>query len=276
MKWMLSWFIIWQNELEKSDLDSTAVFDYLLKKNYFRAGLELVCEHCKLENWLSLKNIDDQCVCEYCGGQNQTSIHLKNRGDWKFRKSGLFAKDNHQEGAIPVLLTLLTLQRVTDRSDLIHTTALELKGAGINCETDLFVMQEKRSDALEIGIGECKSEGGKISKDDCDKLKATAIKLREIKPGTEVYIIFSKTSDSFLSEEIALFKELYKEVRPVLFTNRELELYHPYWLEDGEIERDVPERYPHSLSDLSRNSFARYLKDKDPEVEASEKPKSSD
>jgi hypothetical protein len=244
---------------EKPDLDSTSVFDYLLKKNYFRAGLELVCEHCKLDNWLSLKNIDDQWACEYCGGMNQTSIHLKNRGDWKFRKSGLFAKDNHQEGAIPVLLTLLTLSRVIDRSDLTYTTALELRGAGINCETDLFVMQENRRDALEIGIGECKSEGGKITKDDCDKLKTAATKLRGLRSDTEVYIIFSKTSDNFLSEEIELFKELSKNERLVLFTNRELELYHPYWLEGGEIEKDVPERYPHSLSDLNRNSHARYL-----------------
>jgi hypothetical protein len=45
-----------------------------------------------------------------------------------------------------------------------------------------------------------------------------------------------------------------------LFTNRELELYHPYWLENGEIEDDIVEKYPHSLADLSRNSHARYLR----------------
>ncbi len=265
--------IINENEFEKqkrlyieartnSELDSNAVFDYLLKKNYFRAGLELICDHCKIVNWLSLKNIDDYWSCEYCGGQNQTSPQLKHKGDWKFRKSGLFAKDNHQEGAIPVLLTLLTIKRVSDLSDFIYTTALELKGEDIKCETDLFVMQEGTFEGFEMCIGECKSEGGIITKDDCDKLKRVANNLSSIKRNAKVYITFSKTSDNFLSDEINLFKELSKEMNLILFTNRELELYPPYWLDSGEIESDIPEKYPHSLNDLFRNSYARYIKEK--------------
>lgn len=247
---------------DKSNLDSNDVFNYLLKKEYFRAGLELTCEHCKLENWLTLKAIDDQWLCEYCGGTNQTSGHLNNKGDWKFRKSGLFSKGNHQEGAIPVLLTLLTLKRIANHSNFNYTTALKLNGEGINCETDLFVMQEKYSNDFEMGIGECKSDGGVITKDDCDKLKAVAKKLACLKEDAKVYIIFSKTADAFLAEEIKLFKELSKEVNLVLFTNKELELYHPYWLDNGEIEKDIPERYPHSLAELSRNSYTRYLEEK--------------
>lgn len=244
----------------KSELDSNAVFDYLLKNNYFRAGLELICDHCKIVNWLSLKNIDDNWSCEYCGGQNQTSPHLKHKGDWKFRKSGLFAKDNHQEGAIPVLLTLLTIKRVSDHSDFIYITALELKGDDIKCETDLFVMQDRGFEGLEMCIGECKSEGGIITEDDCEKLRKVAIKLSSIKNDARVHLIFSKTSDDFLPNEITLFKKLSKEMKLILFTNRELELYHPYWLDNGDIESDVPEKYPHSFNDLSRNSYARYLK----------------
>lgn len=260
-----------ENEFEKhkrlyiesrtnSELDSSSVFDYLLKNNYFRAGLELGCDHCKIVNWLSLKNIDDNWSCEYCGGQNQTSIHLKHKGDWKFRKSGLFAKDNHQEGAIPVLLTLLTFKRISDHSDFIYTTALELNGEDIKCETDIFVMQETVFEGLEMCIGECKSEGGIITEDDCNKLKKAAKKLSTIKNNAKVYIVFSKTMDAFLPEELTLFKELSREMKLILFTNRELELYHPYWLENGEIEADIPEKYPHSFNDLSRNSQSRYLK----------------
>jgi hypothetical protein len=245
---------------DNPELDSNAVFDYLLKNNYFRAGLELICDHCKLVNWLSLKNIDDSWSCEYCGGQNQTSPHLKHKGDWKFRKSGLFAKDNHQEGAIPVLLTLLTIKRISDHSDFIYTTALELQGKDIKCETDLFVMQEKVFEGFEMCIGECKNEGGIITKDDCDKLKKVAKRLSSIKANAKVYIIFSKTSNNFLPDEIALFKEFSKEINLILFTNRELELYHPYWLESGEVESDIPEKFPHSFNELSRNSHSRYLK----------------
>lgn len=245
---------------EKPKLDSSAVFDYLLKKDFFRAGLELICNQCKLENWLTLKSINDFWTCEYCGSQNRTSSQLKTRGDWKFRKSGLFAKDNHQEGTIPVLLTLLAIKRIADHSNFIYSTALKLDGEDINCETDLSIIQYNRSDKIEIAIGECKSEGGVITQDDCNKLKNVAKKLSSsglIKP----YIIFSKTNDIFLPEEITLFKELAKEEELILLTNKELEPYHIYWLEGGGIEKDVPEKYPHCFSDLVRNSFARYLKD---------------
>lgn len=240
------------------ELDSNAVFDYLLKKDFFRAGLELTCGQCKLENWLTLKSIDDFWTCEYCGGQNKTSIHLKTRGDWKFRKSGLFAKDNHQEGAIPVLLTLLTIKRIADRSNFTYSTALKLDGEGIGCETDLCIIQYGRRDNMEIAIGECKSEGGIITQDNCNKLKQVVKKL-SLDNKIDACVIFSKTSDAFLPEEIALFKELAKEVKLILLTNKELEPYHIYWLEGGGIE-DVPEKYPLSFSDLVRNSFARYLK----------------
>ena len=242
------------------ELDSNQVFDYLLKKDFFRAGLELVCNQCKLKNWLSLKNVDDTWICEYCGSNDAISTHLKNRGDWRFRKSGLFAKDNHQEGAIPVLLTLLTMKRVLDRDHFSYTTALKLNGEKINCESDFCVMEGHRSDALNIAIGECKSEGGSITKQDCENLKGVALKLAEIHFKGEVYITFVKTADSFTSDEITLFKELNKEVRLILFTNKELELYEPYWLANGEIEKDVPEKYPNSMDDLATNSFARYLK----------------
>lgn len=246
---------------ETTELDSNSVFDYLLKKDYFRAGLELTCEQCRLKNWLTLKSIDDFWMCEYCGGQNQTSTHLKTRGDWKFRKSGLFAKDNHQEGAIPVLLTLLAIKRIADHSNFTYSMALELSGEGLGCETDLCIVQYDRKDKMEIAIGECKSERGVITQDDCNKLKEVAKKLTS-NGRIETFIIFSKTSDAFLAEEVVLFKELAKEAKLILLTNRELEPYHIYWLEGGEIEDDVPEKYPQSFSDLVRNSFTRYLKNK--------------
>jgi|GEM_PF-6019046 len=120
----------------------------------------------------------------------------------------------------------------------------------------------RRDSLLGVAIGECKSDGGEINDNDCKKLLATATALNALKVISDIYLIFAKTADSFTAEEVARFKELASEkhVQMILLTNRELELYHPYWLEDGQIENDVPERYPHSLSDLARNSAARYLR----------------
>src|SRR5258708_9612701 len=65
-------------------LDTGATFDFLLENEVFRAGLGLKCDNCGLASWLSLRQLDD-------------------RGELRFRKSGLLANDNNQEGAIPVL-----------------------------------------------------------------------------------------------------------------------------------------------------------------------------
>jgi len=40
-------------------LTGNDAFDFLLRKNFFRAGLELICDHCGLKSWLSLRQIDD-------------------------------------------------------------------------------------------------------------------------------------------------------------------------------------------------------------------------
>jgi len=245
---------------EKTTLNSNDVFDYLLRKDFFRAGLEMPCTQCRLVNWLTLKNIDDYWTCEYCGGVNQTSTQLKTRGDWRFRKSGLFAKDNNQEGAVPVLLALLTLKRILDHSNFAYSTALNLYARGLSCETDLAVLQYGRRDEFEIGIGECKSEGGTIDAADCKNLGEVADRLAALSVAPQVYLILAKASDSFSEEELGLFRNLAKQRELVLFTNRELELYHPYWLDNGQTEEDIPEKYPHSLGELSRNSYARYLK----------------
>lgn len=52
-------------------VSGSSVFNALLKQDIFRAGLELICDHCKLKNWLPLKAIDDYWACIYCGSENQ-------------------------------------------------------------------------------------------------------------------------------------------------------------------------------------------------------------
>src|SRR5262249_4727617 len=75
-----------------ADMARDAVFAYLLKHNFYRAGLEFKYDSCGLWSRLSLRQVDDRRICEYCGHSNMTSLHVRNRGDWRFRKSGLLAK----------------------------------------------------------------------------------------------------------------------------------------------------------------------------------------
>ena len=243
---------------ESSKLKTTNVFDYLLKYDFFRAGLELICNQCNLLNWLSLQEIVDVWTCNYCGEKNKTSLQLKSRGDWRYRKSGLFAIDNNQEGAIPVILTLLVFLRIFDLSELIYSPSLNLNCDGNKCEIDFCVLNYKRGNRIQLAIGECKSEGGSIDQDDIEKL----LKVREklINQNFDCFIVFSKIINEFSSDEIQLFKQLHADkVKLILLTNKELEPYHPYWeLDDPE---KLPEKYALDMEGMCRNSEHLYFKD---------------
>ena len=232
------------------------VFDFLLRKEFFRAGLTLYCDHCKLASWLSLRQMDDAWVCEFCGHSNLTSVHLKNRGDWRFRKSGLLAKDNNQEGAIPVLLTLLVFKRLGSMDDLSYSTSLKLASSGWSCEADFVVTTQDRDKQIHCGIGEAKSDGGSIDRDDVANFRRVHAALASI--GVVPHFVFAKTATDFLPEELSLFRELKVDnIKPILFTRRELEPLYPY---EGETKETLPHPYAASFDELAVNSDHLYLK----------------
>lgn len=243
---------------EKAKLTTDDVFNFLLKKDFLRPGLELICNHCKLPNWISLQEIDDIWRCNYCGDDNKTSLQLKDRGDWKFRKSGLFAKDNNQEGAIPVILTLLVFLRIFDFSKFIYSPSLKLIGENKSCEIDFCILQYQRGDKIQLGIGECKSEGGIIDQEDVDNLKFVWNKVKCL--NIDCYLVFSKTAEKFEQSEIDLFKKIKEENIPIiLLTNKEMEPYHPHW-ETPEVD-NLPKKYALDMTGMSRNSVYLYLRD---------------
>lgn len=261
--------IIWNNEKfknyeklyietrKKPNLTAQDVFDFLLKKDFLRAGLELICRHCKLSNWLSLQELDDVWTCNYCGDVNKTSLQLKDRGDWKFRKSGLFARDNNQEGAIPVILTLLVFLRIFDPSKFVYSPSINLADNNISCEIDFCVLQYQRGDKIQLGIGECKSSSI-IDQKDVDNLKFIRDKFNNL--NIDCYLIFSKVAEKFEQSEIDLFKKLKEEnIAVILLTNKELEPYHPYW-EIEEVDT-LPEKYALDMIGMARNSEYLYLRD---------------
>jgi len=240
---------------ETGKLTADATFDFLLKNEFFRAGLELICDHCGLKSWLSLRQIDDTWICEFCGHANTTSLHIRNRGDWRFRKSGLLAKDNNQEGAIPVLLSLLVFKRVFHHNEDLQLTSVKVVEGAVPCEIDFMVIHEQRGN-LEWALGEAKSEGGIIS--NADNMKSVAQELQEI--GITPYLVFSKTAESFTADELTLFKALHKEGHSlILLTNMEIEPYHAYG-DNEEDDKTLPHKYAHSFSQMAANSAWRYLR----------------
>lgn len=242
---------------EHKSLRKDDVFDYLLKKDCFRAGLELVCDRCKLANWLSLRDLDDRWTCQYCGSEDRLSLHMRHRGDWKFRKSGLLAKDNNQEGAVPVILSLLTFKCFGSHLfPEVHATALSLSVPGRTCEVDFVVFRYGRKGQLEIAIGEAKGAGGVIDQKDIDNMRFVRDKLEAEQMACS--LVFSKTAEAFTNEELDRFRRLRDDGVPaILLTNKELEPLHPYW--GDEDEDRLPHKYAHTFSEIAQNSVVRYL-----------------
>ena len=211
-------------------LTPEAVLSYLLKKSVFRAGLEFDCPNCRLEFWAGLDNLSCEIACAFCGHQFNITPHLNHRGDWRFRRSGLFGRDDNQEGAIPVMLMLQQLDTKFRLWGMLFTTAMNLEpdSATINkCETDFVVVVPKHHDGrIQIAIGECKTRKN-ITEDDIAKLKTVA----ETFPSErfKIFVILAKLT-KFTSDEIqyagALNDEFHR--RAILMTARELEPYDLY------------------------------------------------
>jgi len=233
-----------------TDLSPGSVLAHLLKKGVFRAGLKSDCPRCRLQFWTSLDDVRAEASCEYCGHKFNITPYLKDR-DWAFRRSGLFGKNDHQEGAIPVMLTLQQLHTVCHSQEMLFTTAISLKrtSAAIqNCETDfVVVIQNPRDGKIDIAIGECKTKD-LISDDDVNNLKAVADSF----PSKQynAYIIFSKL-DSFSPEELTRVRQLNNEHRRrvILFTARELE---PNRLYEQTAKEFTITPYAVSLEDMAK------------------------
>lgn len=219
--------------LEGKQLTPSSTFDYLLRKGVFRTGLELTCTNCGLQPWLSLESLGHEVVCEYCGEKFNVTPQLKDR-DWRYRRSGLFGRDNHQEGAIPVVLTLQQLATNVHSmlgSGLFATSfKLSSTGAKINpCETDLVVLLQDISGNIDLLIGECKSGGSEnvITEDDVQNLLAVSKSFPADR--VSVYLLFSKLG-SFSAAEISRCTAALDPHHPrvILLSLRELEPYHVY------------------------------------------------
>lgn len=244
---------------ETPKLGTDDVFDSLLRHEFFRAGLELQCVQCRLIGWHALRQIDDIWICEFCGHRNLTSLHIRNRGDWRFRKSGLLAKDNNQEGSIPVILSLLVFYRVFDMNGFLYSTSLNVHADESSCEVDFVGLEFGRSSGTQCVIGEAKGEGGSIDDIDIGNMRRIRGHMQNI--GINTYLCFAKTAGSFRPDEIRQFKKLRSDNVPIiLLTNQEIEPYFPYapFGSEGSASK-VPHEHAVTLREMAENSDVRYL-----------------
>jgi DNA-directed RNA polymerase subunit RPC12/RpoP len=146
---------------EKAELKPEDAFLYLLKTGVFRAGLKFACPACRLDFWLSLDDAGSKTQCPYCGFEFSVLTQLRDR-NWAYRRSGLFGREDHQGGGIPVAVTLQQLDTMLHDRLLAYAPGIELRpqtAAIEKCEADFVLLASSfpRSDKpLELGIAECK------------------------------------------------------------------------------------------------------------------------
>jgi len=248
--------------IEGKEASPANTFLHLIKRGAFRAGLNLNCPNCQLDSWVHLDNLSTKVNCEYCGTSFDITPQLHRVG-WQYRRSGLFGKEDHQEGSIPVALTLQQLDT------LLHWEAIFVTATNISpltakipqCETDFVVLaQMDYQEKPQLAIGECKTGGPKneIAQDDVAKLTSVADAFPQDR--IETYIVFSKTAP-FTAEEVARCREAQSphRLRVILLSDRELEPYFVY--EKTEEEFDI-RGTAISLDDLARNTHDVFFEPK--------------
>lgn len=222
-------------------------FLYLLKNDVFMAGLQLECPRCELTFWRALDDIGSQTQCEYCGSQFKVVAQLKDR-DWAYRRSGLFGRDDHQEGGVAVSVTLQQIHTALTHG-MLYSTGMELSCASSNvkCETDLVVLHHEATGRIGLAIGECKTRGN-ITQEDVTHLTGVADALP--KKRFDVFLVFAKLG-AFTLDEMALCKKAESNcgVRVIMLSARELEPYGMYDLAKDDLV--LRKRYASSLHDMA-------------------------
>lgn len=214
---------------DRGPLKPEHAFVFLLKMGVFQVGLSLTCNQCELEFWIPLDEVRTDTKCEYCGKGFLITPQLKDR-DWRFRRSGLFGKDNHQEGSVPVVVTLQQLSTVCSEGMFITNAKIDPIDAAVeSCETDLVFLHAPTKwwdRRVAVAIGECKTRGG-ISEDDARKLGLVADALE--KHGFKAFVLFSKLA-AFTPQEIEICRKAQDrhKNRIIMLSDRELEPYFVY------------------------------------------------
>jgi hypothetical protein len=208
------------------------VFQYLTGKGVFRAGLEFTCPNCELSSWIQLDAIATLSTCLYCGHRFDVTGQLKDR-DWRYRRSGLFGRDDSQLGGIPVALALQQLEIAMHGRLLMYATALNFRsqtGVIEPCEADFLGVvagaQGINEAPVQVLFGEAKTHGP-FDVEDVRKLG----RLADAVPHdlADNFIMFAKTV-AFTDDEISLARTLNDRYckRVILWSPNELEPYDVY------------------------------------------------
>jgi len=234
------------------ELKPDDVLTYLLSRRVFRVGLEFTCPNCGLPSWIHLDDVRTKSTCSYCDYNYDVTPQLRDR-DWRYRRSGIFGREDDQLGGVPVAIALQQLSTSLHEQLVMYSTAMKFQPAGADiepCEADFVAVIAGAlgisESPVQILFGESKT-GRPINEEDIRKLG----KLVRAVPKhlAQSFILFSKT-ETFSTDEVRLAQTLNDqyERRVILWSRDELE---PYFLYERAAARLGGERYASALTDMA-------------------------
>lgn len=232
------------------DLKPDDVLKYLLARGVFRVGLEFKCPNCELPSWIHLDDVRTKSSCPYCDHIYDVTLQLKDR-DWRYRRSGIFGRDDNQLGGVRVAVTLQQLDTSLHDRLVMYSSAINFRSAGADieaCESDFVAVVSGAffETPVQILVGEAKT-GKPIDQQDVRKLGKLANAIP--KHLGQCFILFSKT-EAFTADEVALARTLNSqhERRVILWSQKELE---PYFVYERAADRLGEARYASTLTDMA-------------------------
>jgi hypothetical protein len=182
-------------------------------------------------------------ACAYCGHQFSIISQLKDR-DWRYRRSGLFGRDDNQLGSIPVTLAIQQLTTTLHERLLMYSTAVEFNSTTSiieKCEADFVAIVAgapvTREAPVQILFGEAKT-GMEFNADDVRKLGKLADAV--LPHLADAFVMFAKT-DAFTNAELQLAQTLNTQYRKrvTLLSVDELETHYVYERSEKRLGHDA-------------------------------------
>jgi hypothetical protein len=224
------------------ELKPDDVLKYLLGRGVFRTGLEFTCPNCELPSWIHLDDVRTKSTCAYCDHTYDVTPQLKDR-DWRYRRSGIFGRDDDQLGGVPVALTLQQLSASLHENLIMYSTAVNFSSAGADiepCESDFVVVisgaRGISESPVQLLFGEAKA-AGPIDESDVRKL------------GKLASAVPKHLAQSF--KRLAKTLNTQYERRVILWSRDELEPYFLYERSAGKLGQG---RYASALTDMANNT----------------------
>jgi hypothetical protein len=104
----------------------------------------------------TLDQLGEEMRCPRCRN-TFAPTRLLHDSIWEYSASGFFA-DEGAHGAVPVLLTMMRLVQDTSIERFIISSH-DLRGDGIDCESDLLVLEQHHDGRLAVAVSEWKDAG---------------------------------------------------------------------------------------------------------------------